>query len=126
MELHAFDRHGRVANAHQLVAIGPGGYFELCRKRVALQRERVVARRRERVRQAVVNALAVVVDRAGLAVHEAFRANDRPAERLPDALMTEADAEDRDGAGEAVYELDTHAGFVGCARTRRDDDVRGL
>ena len=47
------------------------------------------------------DSFAVVGDRAGFAVHEAFRVNNLSPERLTDRLMTEADSEHRNLAGEA-------------------------
>ena len=58
-------------------------------------RQAVVARGGERVRQAGEDALAGVVDRAGLAVHQALGADHLAAHGLADRLVAEADAEDR-------------------------------
>jgi hypothetical protein len=54
-----------------------------------------------------------VADLAGLAVHRLLRADDLGAERVRDALVAQADAEDRDAAGEAADDA------VGDARLAR-------
>ena len=45
------------------------------------------------------------------------------AERRADRLMTEADAEDRHGAGEPPHERNRDTGFAGRARSRGNDDA---
>ena len=71
------------------------------------------------------NAAAVVRHRGDLAMHHPLRAHDAAAERLPDRLVPEAYAEDRDLPGEALDQRHRDAGLVGRARPGRDDDLRG-
>ena len=62
-------------------------------QRVGLNHEAVVARRLEWIVEAGEQALAVVVDHVGLAVHEILGAHDRAAECLAHRLMAEAHAQ---------------------------------
>ena len=66
------------------------------RQAVALDDQRVIARRLERAVDAAEHACAAVADLGELAVHRQRRAHDLAAEGLADRLMAEADAEDRD------------------------------
>ena len=95
VELHAVDRPGPVLHAHDLAVVGPGGDLQVVRQAVALHRQAVVAGGGEGVRQAGEDALAVVVDRAGLAVHQGLGADHLAAKGLADGLVAQADAEDR-------------------------------
>src|SRR5438046_9905101 len=85
----------------------------------------MVPGRDERVREPREQAAAVVADRRGLAVHLRLRARDGGAERLPDRLVAEADAEDRRGRAEAPDHLEGDPRLVGVAGTRRDDNALG-
>src|SRR5690349_2224198 len=127
MELHALERRAArtEAHAHDLVLPRLRRDLERVGHRVGRDDERVVARRDERVLHAGVDALLVVEDLRGLAVHDARRAHDAAAEHLTDALVTEADAEDRNLAGEPMDDIHRDAGFVRRARTRRDRDRVG-
>src|SRR5205823_4367823 len=70
MILDALERVGRVADAHDLVLVGLGHDDEIIGEGAWPDDQAVVAGRLERVRQAPVDALAVVVDHRGLAVHD--------------------------------------------------------
>src|SRR5437867_9532437 len=85
----------------------------------------MIARRLERLRQPGEQPPAVVVDERRLAVHDARRAHDRPAEGGADRLMAQADAEDGDRAGEALDEGHRDARLARGARPGRDDDAVG-
>src|SRR6185436_5731109 len=93
-------------------------------QRRPLDRERVVARRGESVRDRREYALAVVSHARDLAMHDARCPDYSTAESLPDRLMAQADAEDRDLAPELRDGAEGNAGFVGRAGTGRDDDAR--
>ncbi len=88
--------------------------------------QRVVARGHEVLRQLAKDRLVVVMDAAGLAVHEVRGANDLAAEGVADGLMTQADAQKRNLAGEAPDDVDADAGILGHARAGRDDDALGF
>ena len=120
MELHALDRQLAVADAHDLAVVAARGDLELVGH--PRRRERVVAADLESLRQALEDAPAVVFDDARLAVEQALRAPDLPAERLDDGLVAEADAERRDARvpHEADQLLGRPAGAGG------EDEVRRL
>lgn len=66
------------------------------------------------------------MDRAGLAVHHLAGANHITAKGLTDGLVAQADAEDRQLAGEVQDGLDGDPGLARRARARGDDDALGL
>src|SRR3972149_5312986 len=76
----------------------------------------------ERVGEAAEDAGAVVVDHAGLAVHDLAGAGDGTAERLADRLVAEADAEDGELAREVLDEGHADAGLFRRAGPGGDDD----
>ena len=103
VELHALDGQRLVAHAHDLVLRRSRAVTSRqSGTRRALDHQRVVARRLERVRQPGEHALAVVVDRRRLAVHDPRGAHDLAAEGLADGLVAQADAQDRDLARRSV------------------------
>src|ERR1043166_9476742 len=125
MELHALDLNAAVAQSHD-DAFGRGGRdFEAVGQGFALDDERVVARRREAIFQALEDRPAVVANLRRLAVDGRWAAHDAASEDLPDGLVAEADAEQRDVAGERGDQLQRDASLVGRARPRRDDDAVG-
>ena len=130
VELHAFERRGAagqaaVAHAHDLAVFRGRGDLELGRQRLALDRQRVVADHRDALGQPVVDALPVVRQHAGLAVHLPLRADHPAAERRADRLMAEAHAEDRPPAGEVPDQVDADARLGRRARPRRKNDALG-
>ena len=115
-----------VAQGHDLALLAPRGHHE--RRRAALPAPRPASDSawpaadwagRRRCRSPSWR------DRRRLAVHRPARAHDPAAVGLADALVAEADAEDRDRARRA-RRISAHrdAGLVRRARARRDDDVR--
>ena len=88
--------------------------------------ERVIARGRHGRGQAAEDGLVVVGDGAGLAVHQVRSAHDVAAKSRADGLMSQADAENRNFAGEVPDQIDADAGVLRRARTRRDHDALRL
>ena len=76
--------------------------LSVVRHGVALDHQRMVARRLERAVDAAEDAVALVADLGELAVHRQRRAHDLAAEGLADRLVAEADAEDRDRSARPV------------------------
>src|SRR3954451_10941282 len=123
MELDADDGQHAVADGHDLSVLGRGADLE----RVGHPRrgERVVAPALERVREAAEEAPAVVRDGARLAVHEAARLADLPAEGFDDRLVAEAHAERRHALAQAADDLDGGACVLRAARPGRDEEMSG-
>src|SRR5262249_22531286 len=72
------------------------------------------------------NRLAVMLNLAGLAVHQMAGTHNLAAERGADGLMSQADAKQRDFSGEVTNQSDADPGLVWSARTRGDyDSFRG-
>src|SRR5258708_14425477 len=86
----------------------------------------MIARRGQGAPQAFEDALAAVRHLRKLAVHDPRRTNDPAAERLPDRLMAEANAEDRDLTREALNERHADASLRRRAGPGRDDNFLRL
>ncbi len=125
VELDAFDGKLAVAEAHDDAVGGFGGDFEAARQRAAFHDERMVARSFEILREAAKNRSAVVVNFAGFAVHDFFRADDFAAERVADGLMAEANAENGNFSGETLDDGHAQAGFARRAGAGRNNDALG-
>jgi len=95
MKLHPVDRQLAMTQAHDLLFCRLGGDLEAIGQRLAFYNQRMVARRFEGIRQPREHPFAVVLDRRGLSMHEPRCADDVAPKHLPDALVAEADAEQR-------------------------------
>ena len=130
MKLDAFDGQRTMAQAHENgCAAGVGrvrGGQEFVRQRGFIDDERVVAGAGERGGQSGEDAMAVVGDRAGFAVHEFGCTDDLAAEGGSDGLMTEADAENGRFARHALDERHEDAGFLRRAGAGRKQDSFGM
>jgi hypothetical protein len=102
VELDPFDFVAAVAQTHDDAVIGFRGDGEFARKRFALHDERMIARRREGIRQLAENVFAVVLDLTGFAVKKFRGADDLAAKRSANGLVPEAYAEDREFSREAL------------------------
>ena len=91
----------------------------------AVDDQRVVAGRLERVGEAGEHADVVVVHQRGLAVHDLGCPDHVAPVHLTHALHAEADAEDREVTLELLEHAERHAGIVGRARAGRDQDSVG-
>ena len=69
----------------------------------------MIARGGKRLGQFAEDAFAVVLDFAGLAVKQLGCANDFPAERRADGLMSQANSENRKFASELLNKFDGDA-----------------
>src|SRR3954451_19438207 len=119
VELDALGGQLAVAHRHQH-APAPCGRLELAGQ-LGVDHQRVVAPDGQRVRQALEQPGAIVLDLGRLAV-DGDVAHDLAPERLSERLVAEADAQRRHpGLGEAPHRLDRDARLVGRARARRDD-----
>src|ERR1700722_5795705 len=75
---------------------------------------------------AAEQAAAVMQHGRHLAMHQARRAHDFPAEHLHQGLVAEANAEDRDAAGERLDHAHRNAGVARRAGSGRNDQMRML
>src|SRR5947208_5513588 len=125
VELHPLHEERAVPDAHDLVVGGPRRALELGRQRRRVDHQRVVARRREALREAREQPAPVVQDGRGLAVHDAPGTHDRAAEGGADRLVPEADAEDGEPAREALDERHRDARLARRAWPGRDHDAVG-
>src|SRR6185312_1537690 len=82
----------------------------------------MISRRDERRRQIGKDAAAIVVDARRLAVHRDAGPHDLGAVGGADALVSQANAEDRNAAAKAADQVGGHAGLGGRAGAWRDDD----
>src|SRR5438552_11790192 len=122
MELHAVARVPDVAQYHYRSVVCPRRDNEVRRNARPFDDQRVVARRLERFAHAGQHTRVVVVDPRRLAVRR-FVADHLSAEDLPDALMAQAHAQDRDLAAERAHCFVGDARVVGSSWSGRDDDA---
>jgi len=97
MKLHPFDGKASVAQSHDdagtIFFAGVGSDFEVSGQVVFGDDERVVTRCGHRRRHAAKDGLTVVLNLAGLTVHEVLRAHDAAAEGSANGLMSQAYAQ---------------------------------
>src|SRR4029079_10422336 len=122
MKLHAVHGPRLVRKPHDQAVIGFGGDAERVRKAIALDHQRMVARRLERAVDAAEHAFAAMAHLAELAVHRLRRAHHLAAERLADGLMAETDAEDRHARRGVIDQIEADAGLVRRAGAGRQHD----
>ncbi len=123
MELEPHHRMPRVLDGHDLAVLRRSDHSQDSRESRPRNDQRVVPRRRERVRDPGEDSATVVPDERGLAVNRSRRAHDPSAVRCADALVPEAYPEDR-RRGPVVAD-DVHGDTRLHRRTGpwRDDDV---
>src|SRR3954470_21380384 len=100
MKLNALHGELLVAHTHDFTVVCPGRHFEALRQCVALDDQRMVARRGERVRQIAEHAGIPMIYARYLAMHDLFRVHDISAKGLADALMAETNSQHRNFTSE--------------------------
>ena len=128
MKLHALDGKFSVAQSHDCAGPVflrcPSADFQFSRQILLLHNEGVVARGCHGRGQSVEDSFAIVRDCTGLAVHQVRSAHHPATKSRPDGLMSQADAEDRELAGEVPDQSDADTGVsavcTGPARLRYD------
>lgn len=123
MKLDAPDRKRLVAEGHDLAFFGVGGHFQAVGERLALDEKRVVAGGGERVFDVLEKFSTVVANRGRFSMHEFGSANDFSAEMLGDALVPEADAEERHFSGKGGNHREADSSFAGGTGTGRDHEA---
>ena len=116
---------GSSRHAHDLPLGGLSGDLEAGGQRVALDDERVIARGVEGIGHPGEEVFAIVLNGRGLPVHHPVVHDDFAAERVSDALMAEADAEERELRAERADDVVGQPGFAGRAGAGRDEDALG-
>src|ERR1017187_5909389 len=97
VELHGFDGQFPVPDAHDDAALARfGGDFQARGEGFAARVQRVIAAHLEFLRQTLENAQAAVAHHGALAVHGVIEDAQLAAERLDNALQSQAHAEYRD------------------------------
>src|SRR5215217_4363078 len=111
-----------VADAHHEAVRGLRVHDQDVGQGLAVGDQRVVPDRLKLGLHVCVEAGAVVVDERGLAVQELGCADDLGAVARGDGLVTEANAQDRLAADEAVDDRDADTGVLGSTGPGREDD----
>src|SRR5215471_4039442 len=117
MELHALHGELAMAHAHDLAVLAFGGHLQTLGKPGAVDDQRMIACGGQGVVEPGENTVSVMAYGRELAVHDAPGANDAPSECLADRLVAQANAEDRDLAGEALNQRHRDARFRWRARS---------
>ena len=115
-----------MADPHDLIMVGPTADFKLRRKGSWPYDETVITGRGERIRHAFVKGATVVVDQIGLAVHQPFSSLDDRAEVIANALMPQANTQNRQFRGEIFDDIVTDAALFRRAGAGGNDDMRRL
>src|SRR5450755_4741944 len=113
MKLNALDRKLAMAHAHDLAVVAFRRDLQAFWNAAAVDHQRMITGCGERAGQPFEYAIAAMGDGRHLAVHHAGRADDAPAERLANSLVSKANAEDGNFASESLYERYRDACFVG-------------
>src|SRR5690554_3921250 len=130
VELHPLHVELPVAKAHDqprgdVIVVDPGGDLQAVGQRGALHHQGMVAGHLQRVLEAREEPEPRVANGRGLAVHHLGGAHHLAAVDLADGLVTQADAQYRQPAGEVANGLQGDARLVGGAGPRRDHQVTG-
>jgi len=116
------DRQGLVRKTHDQMVVGFSDGRKLVGHGGAIDHQRMVARGLERAIDASEHAVALVLDRRELAMHRDGCPHHLAAEHLPDCLVAEADAEQRNGRGRRLDQVKADAGIVRRAGAGRQHD----
>jgi len=126
MKLNSPSGMSPVLETHNFIRFGPGDFFQAGGKRFFFHQERVVARGREGIGNLPENSFSGVKNLGNFSVHDALCPDHFPAKHVTDALMTQANAQDRDFTAEGMNDLVGYPRFFGGAGSGRDDNPAGL
>jgi len=126
VKLHPFYGPAPVAHAHNDIVGSPRADAEIRGQSVRIYDQRVVAHGRERVFQRSIDGPRIMEDFGHLTVHDLRRADDLASEGCPNALVSQADTEDRGRLTEAADHVAGDAGLFGSAWAGGDDDLTGF
>jgi hypothetical protein len=130
VELHPFNRARNVPQPHDVSVIqAAAGDDEGVGNRVFKDSQRMVSGHLERRFHPLIKPLAVVLDHAGFAVHDAAAAADRGSGNQTDGLMAKADSENG-GAGQGAIsfhgcleDFEADSRFLGGAGSGAENDA---
>src|ERR1700733_6789031 len=109
MKLHSLDGEFFMPQSHDGAASvffrSPCADFEFCWQILLLHDKRVVTSARHGCGQAAKDALVIVGDGAGLAVHQVRSPHDAPAKGRSYSLMSQANPENRHFAGKVPDQI---------------------
>jgi len=128
MELDALYWQLAMTQAHDdslAVFLAARGDFQFLGQTLLFDNQRVVAVGNHRRVQITKNSAAVMLDHAGLSMHDAIRADYTAAKSCTDRLMSKAYAQNGNLSGEVSDQIDGDAGFVRSAGSRRNYDFAG-
>ncbi|AMA59846.1 hypothetical protein BCCGELA001_28695 [Bradyrhizobium sp. CCGE-LA001] len=112
---------------HDLAIFRTRGHHEIWRASLAeLNDKRMVAADAKRGRQSCEKPPPVMSYMRGMPMHGTTCAHDASAENAPDALVSEADAENWDRSRKLAYDGGGYSRFTRRAGTGRDDDSSRL
>lgn len=94
MELDPFDKPILVSQTHDDAVFAAGTHVQAVRHRIGFDDKGVISGSRAWVGHPFENTHAVVVDVAGLSMHQALCVRDRSAKYFTDGLMTQTDPKD--------------------------------
>src|SRR5512141_585346 len=127
MELHTLDRKTPMAHTHNDARAIPfastSADGKVGRQIFFSHDQRVVTGGGHGRRDTAEDRLPVMLNTAGLAMHQVPGPHDSAAKGCPNGLMSKTNTEQRDLACEMTYEVDADAGFLRSAGTWRDHDV---
>lgn len=126
MELYAFDGVVFVAHAHDFLVFCPRGDFKTVGQAGAFDDEAVVAGAGYGIGQAYEDALVVVKNGGGFAVHQGLGADDVAAEGFANALVAKAYAEYGQFARKVLHGGNGNTRFFGRTGAWPDDKVFGV
>src|SRR5947209_3830263 len=115
----------RMRQPHDKTVVGFRRDFEWLRQVLALNNERVVARRKERAVDAAEYRAALMADDRALAVHRDGCTRDGAAIYFADRLMAKAHTEDRHLAARVLDQIEADPSLMRGARPRRQHDRIG-
>src|ERR1700690_1606398 len=111
MELHTLDGKLPMTQAHDdacaIPIASPGAHFEIPRQALLANDQRVITRRGHWRLESAKNCLPIMLDRAGLSVHQGFSAYHFAAKSRANRLMSQADPKQWHFAGEVTNQFDT-------------------
>src|SRR3972149_6273515 len=112
-----------MTHAHDDVFGSASADAQLRRQSPGIYDQGMIAHRREWVFQRTKNGLRIMEDIGQLAVHDRGGADDLAAEGRPDALMSQAAAENRGLAPQAPYDIAEYPGLFRSAGAGGDYDL---